>query len=245
MAQAMLEGQVVVITGSAGGIGRYAAKTFAEAGARVVVADVKPLDAIAAELEAMETDYLAVPTDVQDEAAVRNLMDETMKRFGRIDVLHNNAAIVTHFHWGIPHWPRIAELDLGFWNKVIQTNLGGTFLCTRHALPYMEAQRSGHIINTTGGSGQIGAAPYQVSKDAIRSFTRAVAEEEREFNICVVGMSPGARIATEEASEEARARYPGPEFVGNRFVLAAELGMDFSGKLLSLDDNGKVVVSQS
>src|SRR5438128_11337381 len=85
----MLAGQVVVITGSAGGIGRYAAKTFAEAGARVVVADVKPLDTIAAELEAMETDYLAVPTDVQDEAAVRNLMDETMKRFGRIDVLHN------------------------------------------------------------------------------------------------------------------------------------------------------------
>jgi NAD(P)-dependent dehydrogenase (short-subunit alcohol dehydrogenase family) len=241
----LLDGNVVVVTGSAGGIGRYVATTFAEAGARVVVADIKPLDAVSSELEAMEADYLAVPTDVQDEAAVKRLMRQAINRFGRIDVLHNNAAIVTHFHWGIPHWPRIAELDPAFWNRVIQTNLGGTFLCTRHVLPYLEEQRSGHIINTTGGSGQIGAAPYQVSKDAIRSFTHAVAEEEREFNICVVGMSPGARIATEEASDEARARYPGPEFVGNRFVLAAQVGMELSGKLLTLNEEGQVTVSPS
>jgi NAD(P)-dependent dehydrogenase (short-subunit alcohol dehydrogenase family) len=229
----------------ASGIGRYVAKTFAQEQARVVVADIKPLDTISAELAAMEVDFMAVPTDVQDEAAVRKLMDQTMDRFGRIDVLHNNAAIVTHFHWGIPHWPRIRDLDPAFWDRVIRTNLGGTFLCTKYALPHMEAQRSGHIINTTGGSGQIGASPYQVSKDAIRSFTKAVAEEEREFNICIVGMSPGARIATEEASEEARARYPGPEFVGTRFVLAAQVGMEYSGKLLTLDESGKVVVSRS
>ena len=164
----MLENKVVVITGSAGGIGRYVAKSFAEAGAKVVVADVKSLETISSELNAMEAEYLAVPTDVRDEAAVRNLMDRTVARFGRIDVLHNNAAIVTHFHWGIPPWPRIRDLDLGFWDRVIQTNLGGTFLCTKHALPFMEAQRSGHIISTMGGSNKVGAAPYQVSGSQAR-----------------------------------------------------------------------------
>lgn len=231
--------KVVVITGSAGGIGRYVAKTFAEAGARVVVADIKPLETVSAELRAMEADYLAVPTDVRDEVAVRNLMDRTVERFGRVDVLHNNAAIVTHFHWGIPPWPRIRDLEPSFWDRVIQTNLGGTFLCTKFALAYMEAQGSGHVVNTMGGSGKVGAAPYQVSKDAILSFTRAVAEEEREFNICVVAMSPGGRIATEEASPEAQAEYDGVESVGNRFVLAAQAGMEVSGKLLNIKD-GKV-----
>jgi 3-oxoacyl-[acyl-carrier protein] reductase len=191
----------------------------------------------------MEAEYLAVPTDVRDEAAVRNLMDRTVARFGRIDVLHNNAAIVTHFHWGIPPWPRIRDLDPSFWERVIQTNLGGTFLCTKYALPFMEAQRSGHIISTMGGSNKVGAAPYQVSKDAIRSFTRAVAEEEREFNICIVAMSPGGRIATEEASTEAQAEFPGVDSVGDRYVLAAQVGMEFSGKLLDIE-NGKVVVQR-
>src|SRR5438105_2542848 len=225
----MLEGKVVVITGSAGGVGRYVARTFASAGAKIVVADVKPLDAVSAEPDAMEAEHLAVPTDVQDEAAVRNLMERAMERFGRIDVLHNNAAIVSHSHWKGYDWPRIRDLDLRFWNRVIQTNLGGTFLCTKTVLPYMEAQRSGHIINTTGGGnplGPFGASPYVVSKDAIRTFTRFVAEEEREFDICVVAMGPGGKIATEDAPEETRAQWPGPDVAGDRFVLAAQVGME-------------------
>lgn len=240
----MLEGSVVIITGSAGGIGRYVAKTFAQERARVVVADIKPLDTIAAELEALEVDYLAVPTDVRVEQDVRNLVDEVIARFGRIDVLHNNAAIVPHFQWGITPWPRIRDLEPGFWDNVIETNLGGTFRCTRLVLPHMEAQRSGHIINTTGGSNSIGGSPYAVSKDAIRTFTRCLATEEREFNICVVGMGPNRRgetgMATEDAPEEARRRMRGVEAVGNRFVLAAGAGMELSGHMLDVED-GKLV----
>jgi NAD(P)-dependent dehydrogenase (short-subunit alcohol dehydrogenase family) len=232
-----LDGKVVVITGSAGGIGRYVAKTYGQAGAKLVVADVKPLDTVVGELKTLEAECLAFPTDVSDEAAARNLIDRAVERFGRIDVLHNNAAIVTHFHWGIPHWPRIRDLDPGFWNQVIQTNLGGTFLCTKFALPVMEAQRSGHIINTMGDSDPVrtGAAPYSVSKHAILRLTRFVAEEEREFGICVVAMSPGGRIATEEASPEAQAQWPGVESVGERYVLAAQAGMDLSGRLLDVE----------
>jgi NAD(P)-dependent dehydrogenase (short-subunit alcohol dehydrogenase family) len=76
-----------------------------------------------------------------------------------------------------------------------------------------------------------------ISKEAIKVFTRFVAEEERDFNICVVAISPGGAIATENAPEEARARMPGPESSGNRWVLAAQVGMDLSGKLLDLKDD--------
>jgi NAD(P)-dependent dehydrogenase (short-subunit alcohol dehydrogenase family) len=81
---------------------------------------------------------------------------------------------------------------------------------------------------------------YMVAKDAIRTFTRYVAFEEKEFNVCVVAMGPGATIATEEAPEEARARMPGVEVVGNRFVLAAEASMELSGQALNVED-GKLV----
>lgn len=236
----MLEGKVVIVTGSAGGIGRHVAKTFAQERASVVVADVKPLNTVSGELEELEVEHLAIHADVREESVVRDMVEQVLARFGRIDVLVNNAAIVPHFQWGLPLWPRIRDMDQDFWQRVIQTNLGGTFLCTKHVLPTMEAQRSGHVVSTLGGSSRIGGCAYAVSKDAIRTFTRFVAEEERAFDVRVVSISPGAQIATEEAPEEARARMPGPDFVGNRFVLAAQVGMDLSGKALSLVD-GKLV----
>lgn len=236
MRSSNLKDKVVIITGSAGGIGRYAAKTFAWEGAKVVTADVKPLDTIGGELEEIGVEHLEVPTDVRDEDSVRNLMAKAIDRFGRVDVLHNNAAIVSHFQWGLPLWATIKDMDKEFWDRVMDTNMGGIFLCTKHVLPYMEEQRSGHIVNTMGG----GMSTYGISKSAIPHFTRVVAEEEKDFNICVVTINPGTQIATEDAPEEARARMPGPEFVGNRFVLAAQAPMELSGQHLNVED-GKLV----
>jgi len=234
----MLEGQVAVITGSAQGIGRYVARTFVEAGASVVVADIEPLDAVVSDLAAIEGQVLPVPTNVRDEAQVRALMDRAMDRFGRIDVLVNNAAVVTHFQWGLPRWPVVRDMEPEFWDKVIGTNLRGTFLCTKYALPYMEARGAGHVVSTMGGgSTQVpGSCAYAVSKDAIKTFTKFVAEEERPHGICVVMISPGAQIATEVAPDEARQRMAGPEFVGQRFVMAAEAPMELSGEVLELAD---------
>ena len=96
----------------------------------------------------------------------------------------------------------------------------------------MEARRSGHIINLHGGGHGIGACAYVVSKEAILTFTRFVADEEREWNICLVAVSPGGAIATEVI----RRGMPGLDFVGDRFVLAAQSGMDFTGQLLTLKD---------
>jgi 3-oxoacyl-[acyl-carrier protein] reductase len=241
-----MAGHVVVITGAAKGIGRYVARTFAEEGARLVLADVAPLDTVVSEIEGRGAEVLPIPTDVRDEAQVAELMRQAKARFGSIDVLINDAAIVTHFQWGSPRWPRIRDMDKAFWDRVIETNLGGTFLCTKHALPVMEAQRSGHIINLSNPPGRadsLGACVYTVSKNAIGTFTRFVAEEERDFNICVVGMTPGAPIATEEAPEEARQRMTTVDYVGKSFVRAAEVGMELSGCQLRSKNGDIEVVS--
>jgi NAD(P)-dependent dehydrogenase (short-subunit alcohol dehydrogenase family) len=235
----MLQDKVVIVTGGAQGIGRHAAKTLAEQKAKIVIADFNEEGArkTAQELGPL-SETLAVEVDVRNEGHVRKLVDQVINRFGRIDVLINNAAIVPHFAWGIPRWSRISDMDKEFWDRVIQTNLSGTFLCTKHVLPHMEARRSGHIINMYGGGGikPAGACAYMTTKDAIRTFTRYVAEEVRESNVCVVIFSPRVPIVTESAPEEAFKRLPGPEILGQGFVLAAELPMERSGEIFSYKD---------
>jgi NAD(P)-dependent dehydrogenase (short-subunit alcohol dehydrogenase family) len=240
-----LQGRVVVVTGGAMGIGRYIAHGFARAGAHCAIADVadEDLASVARELDAMGTQQLCGHVDVRDETAVRDFMARVADRFGRIDVLVNDAAIVPHFQWGGPRWPALRDLDAAFWSRVIDTNLGGTFLCTKYVLPYMEHQREGHVITLHGGGRGTGACAYVVSKDAIRTFTRFAAEEEREHGVCVVCLSPGGAIATEKAPEEARRRMPGPDLAGDRFLLAAEAPMSLSGELLDLQDGRLVPIA--
>lgn len=239
----MLQGKVVMITGGAKGIGRYTAQTFAEAGAKLALVDIDiaRLHTTGEEMKALGAEVLTATADVRSEGEVKGAVDRTVERFGRIDVLVNNAAIVPHFMWGIPRWPRIRDMEQSFWDRVLDTNLGGTFRFTKQVAPHMERQRSGHIINLYGGGGGPGAAAYVVSKEAIKTFTQFVAVEEQEFGVCVVTVNPGAAIATEDAPAEARARMPGPDFVGQRFVLAAQVGMELTGKLLTIKD-GELVV---
>jgi 3-oxoacyl-[acyl-carrier protein] reductase len=241
----VLKDKVAVITGAAKGIGRYIAHNFAREGAKIAICDidVERMKKTEAELRELGADVLAQKCDVRYEDQVRSSMKEVASRFGTIDVLVNNAGIVTHFGWGVPRWPLVRDMEQSFWDNVIQTNLGGTFLCTKHVLPYMQERRAGHIINLYGGSPPktVGSCVYSVSKDAIRTFTRFVAEEMREWNICVVAVSPGGAIATEDAPEEIRGKMPGPESAGNRFVLAAEVDMALSGQRLTLK-NGRLEI---
>ncbi len=239
----MLENKVVVITGSGQGIGKHAAATFAKEKAKLVIADVNAelAQKSAAELSAL-TETVALHTDVRSEDSVKKMVDEVIGRFGQIDVMMNNAAIVPHFAWNIPRWPLIADMPLEFWDRVVQTNLYGTFFGTKHVIPHMTKRKTGHIINLYGGGGVKpgGAATYMVTKDGIRTFTRYVAEEVRDANICVVTFSPRVPIATETAPAEALKRLPGPEILGQGFVLCAQLPMDKSGKCFAYD-NGNLV----
>jgi 3-oxoacyl-[acyl-carrier protein] reductase len=241
----MLQGKIVIVTGGAKGIGRYAAHTLAQAGGNVVIVDVdvERLHKTLGELRDLKFEAWALAADVRHEDEVRRMVHQVVDRYGQIDVLVNDAGVVPHFNWGIPRWPRVRFMSKDFWDNVIQTNLGGTFLCTKYIVPFMEA-RSGNIVNLWGGgrAENHGAAAYVVSKDAIRTFTRFVAEEEREWNVCVVAFSPKQAIATEDAPEEARKRLPGPECLGNGFVLAAQAGMELTGKTVEHRDGNLVAV---
>jgi len=260
--------RVVIVTGGAQGVGRYVARTFAAEGARVAVADVASMESVSSEIEKLEADFLTIRTDVTDESQVRSMVDQVYRRWGRIDVLVNDAGIVTHFHVGAPRWPRIRDMPRDFFQKVIDTNLIGTYLCTKHVLPYMESLNEGHVINfgqgnlaprRAGGPANIGSCVYNVSKISIRAFTRSVAEEEREFNICIMSMGPGSGggegerrewkagagggIVTEDSPAWAREREWGTvEDVGNRYVIAAEAPMEFSGHQVVVRD-GKVEIA--
>lgn len=240
--------KAVVVTGGAKGIGRYIALGAAERGANVAVGDIDDaaLNAIQNELQAFGNKVLALRVDVRQEADAHSLMEQAASAFGTIDFLVNNAAIVPHFMWGGPRWPRVRDMNLSFWSSVMATNLHGTFLCSKHAIPYMEKQNSGHIVNLYGGGGLTppGAMAYVITKEAGVVFSRYLAEEVREHNICVLSLSPGAAIATEHAPEEARRRMPGPDSAGDRFFLAAEAGMELSGHLVDLVDGKLVAVER-
>ena len=238
-----MNGKVVVVTGGAMGIGRHIAKTFAQAGAKVAIADIASMDEVADEIRALKAEVLPVRCDIRLEHEVKAMVDHAIRRFGRIDVLVNNAGVVTHFQWGNPRWPLIKDQDKSFWDNVLNTNLNGTFLCCKHVIPHMERQGGGHIINfgQSGHANSIGACVYGVSKAAIQKFSQYLASEVKDQKIVVLSMSPGTAIVGEYGPDKARERLPGPEVVGNTFVEAAEQGMEHSGKQVTVR-NGRLKI---
>jgi NAD(P)-dependent dehydrogenase (short-subunit alcohol dehydrogenase family) len=174
--------QVALITGAGSGIGRATALAFLRAGYRVALAgrDVRKLDAVIAEA-GEEAETLAVAVDVRDPEQVRRLFDTVRERFGRLDVLFNNAGL------NAPFLP-IEELPLEKWREVIDTNLTGAFLCTQQAFRLMKEQspRGGRIINNGSISAHAprpNSAPYTASKHAITGLTKSTSLDGRAFDI--------------------------------------------------------------
>jgi NAD(P)-dependent dehydrogenase (short-subunit alcohol dehydrogenase family) len=237
--------KVVIVTGGGKGIGRAIAASFVAAGARVVIpdVDVASMQRTVDELRQKGGKVLGIETDVRDEDQVRAMIARTVDEFGRVDVLINNAAIVSHSHvwpspvWGEP-WPLVRDMSYDFWRRVIETSIHGTFLCCKYAIPAMEAVGGGHIMTIPGGGRpeKLGVLAYAMAKQTTTAFVRYLAEEVRESNICVLAVNPGATIATEDAPEEVKQQYPGVEVIGNRYVLAAEAPMEMSGKSVRLVD---------
>jgi NAD(P)-dependent dehydrogenase (short-subunit alcohol dehydrogenase family) len=234
--------KVVVVTGAARGHGRSIAVAFASQGARLALVDIASLDQTLEDCRAYDAEVLALPTDLLDPMQVKATIDRVHAEYGRIDVLINDAGIVTHFRYGEPRWPRIADMEVDFFDKVMRTNLYGTFLTTKYTLPYMEAQGGGHIVNF--GQGNIGrpvrvdepgAAVYHVSKLAIRAFTHEVAIEELDHNICIVAFGPGGPAG--ESPEEVRASAAEINMdLGMRVVAAAEAPMTLTGRAVAVRD---------
>lgn len=183
-----LENRVVLITGAGTGLGRAAALSFAEAGAKVVLCGRRShrIEETASAVSRSGSAVAAIQADVSSPVDVERLIRNTVALFGRIDVVVNNAAV---FEAG-----EVADTTYEGWERQISVNLNGVFLVIRSCLPVMRSQRYGRIINITSSmapNGAGGFAAYAASKAGVESLTRAVAEDESNNGILCNLFNPG------------------------------------------------------
>jgi NAD(P)-dependent dehydrogenase (short-subunit alcohol dehydrogenase family) len=186
-----LAGKVAIVTGGAKGIGRHYSQAPAEAGARVMIADIADGKDAASEIAAKSGANSAASAtfDVSDEAQVKKLVVQTMERFGQIDVLVNNAALYAKLSPA-----KATEIDVALWDQVMAVNVRGAFLMVKHVVPHMQAKKSGKIINIASGTAYKGIPRmlhYVTSKGAIVAFTRALSRELGGDGIAVNTLAPG------------------------------------------------------
>jgi NAD(P)-dependent dehydrogenase (short-subunit alcohol dehydrogenase family) len=185
-----LDGKVAVVTGAAQGIGNAIARGLADAGARVVVADLQR----AHEAAAAFPDGVGLEVDVADEAAVGRMVDETVERCGGIDILVNNAGLYA----SLAMRP-FTQIPLEEWQRVMEVNVASMFLTCRAVVPRMRDRGGGKIVNISSGTPFRGVPfllHYVTSKGAIVAFTRALAKELGKDGIHVNCVAPGFTIST-------------------------------------------------
>jgi 3-oxoacyl-[acyl-carrier protein] reductase len=243
-----LSGRVVVITGGGNGIGKVYATEFARAGARVVAADIDAAAAqgVAAAIAAEGGEAIALCTDISDTAATEAMAAQALEHFGTIDVLINNASLMSVL-------PRRSwlEIPVDEWDRVMAVNLRGMFLACRAVFPAMKAQGRGKIVNISSSrvwDGTPNRLHYTTSKAGVIGFTRALAREVAEFGITVNAVTPGmTQSETQVASTSGnyvansiagraigRAQYP-DDLVGAVMFLSAAASDFMTGQTLNVD----------
>jgi 3-oxoacyl-[acyl-carrier protein] reductase len=183
-----LTGKIAIVTGSSSGIGKAIALVFAREGARVVVAARRAALCrdLADRINREHGGAVAIPTDIADETQVDRLVAETVQRYGRIDVLVNNA--------GVMGSARLAELPTSAFDEILDTNLRGTFFCCRAGFRQMKQQGGSTILNMSSVAGVqawAGTGAYSASKFGIMALTKALADEGRPHGVKVMAVCPG------------------------------------------------------
>jgi NAD(P)-dependent dehydrogenase (short-subunit alcohol dehydrogenase family) len=238
------DGRVAIITGAARGLGRAVAARLIERGARVAVnvRDAERAEAVAKDLGPQA---LAVPGDIAAPDVPDAIARQTLERFGRIDILVNNAALATSTRFG--------DLSADEWRLALEVNVTAPFLLTKAVLPAMKAQQYGRIVNISSTAGKtvstLGGAHYTTSKAALQGLTRAAAKELGTFGITVNAVCPGMidtelthEYASDDLLQRLAASYPVPRLGTSREVadLVCFAASEAAGYITgaSLDING-------
>lgn len=248
-----LKDKVTIITGAAHGIGKAYARRFAEEGAKVVIADIdaKAGEAAAGALTDAGFSAWARATDVRSYAGVEGLARATLDKLGRIDVLLNNAAIyVTQQLWK----GAVEDLEPAEWDRVMEVNLKGVFLCSKAVIPIMKQQRSGKIINIASGtffSGSGNMPHYTTAKGGVVALTRVMARQLGQWGINVNCMTPGSTMSEDAVTEEVLKRREGSmdkrafrrvetpaDIVGTAVFLASADSDFITGQLVVVEGGG-------
>lgn len=205
-------GRVAIVTGAARGLGRATAERLYQRGASVAV-NVRDLARAQEVVESLGERALAVPGDIAANGIPEDIVHRTLERFGRVDILVNNAALARSTRFG--------ELSADEWREALEVNLTAPFLLTKAVLPAMKAQQYGRIINISSSAGRmvstLGGAHYTASKAGLLGLTRASAKELGKFGITVNAICPGmidTELTHEYASDDVLKRlatsYPVP-----------------------------------
>jgi NAD(P)-dependent dehydrogenase (short-subunit alcohol dehydrogenase family) len=217
-----LDGKVAIVTGAGRGIGKATALALAREGVVVVLAarTRAEIEAVADEVGAMGATALPVVADVTSEAEIGEMVDRTLATFDRVDILINNAGA------SIPLRPAV-DLPTDDWNRILQVNLTGPFLCAKAVLPIMMRQRSGKIINVSSIGGRMGIAgnsAYGAAKAGLINFTHCLAAEVKAFGIDVNAVCPSGtdtRLLHDIGRAKGRTNLSRPEEIANVILFLA------------------------
>jgi 3-oxoacyl-[acyl-carrier protein] reductase len=184
-----LKDKVIILTGASKGIGRVTALKIANHNPKLVLVSrkIEDLQKVKDELIIADNNLLLIEADVSKEKDCKNIVDETIKKFGTVDILINNAAQFNH--------DKVVDLKMEDFDRVWMTNVRGVIMLTKRALPYMIKQNGGTILNissTSGKRGYVSGAAYAASKFALNGFTECLLREVREYNIRVLSISPSS-----------------------------------------------------
>jgi 3-oxoacyl-[acyl-carrier protein] reductase len=244
-----LKDKVAIVTGGGVGIGKAYAQGLAQEGAKVVVADIQESEArkVAADIKKNGGEALAVPVDVTSVEKTQAMAQTALQAYGRIDILVNNAGLYSALKK-----KNFMDIDTDEWDRVMAVNVKGLFLCVKAVYPAMKQQGKGKIINISSGTALSGSPlflHYVSSKAGVLGFTRALAREVGDDNICVNSIMPGLTISgsnqegvmTPEQLADRRKRrafqrdqYP-QDLVGTVIFLASDDSDFMTGQSISVD----------
>jgi NAD(P)-dependent dehydrogenase (short-subunit alcohol dehydrogenase family) len=224
--------KVAIVTGGARGIGAAFCDALAAAGAKIVVADVLDGSAVAARIEAAQGKAIYRETDVASAASVQGLVADTLRAFGTVDILVNNAALFASLHK-----KPFQEIDGEEWDRVMAVNVRGPFECAKAVAPVMIAKKKGKIVNIASGTvfkGFANMLHYVTSKGAVVSMTRCLARELGPHNICVNAIAPGLTLSEAIATSPEWSGSAGAGTVASRALQREQVPDDLIGTLVYL-----------